>query len=225
MPIEIDGHDHSDFPCSRIISSPSNVTLASPASTPSTSSHTSPHMVFSCSKIESLLIRHKDHFVIIDNESKKLTSSCWQLFGFPATVDSNGGPPQRIEKFVSCRRCYKTYSFTSNSTRFLLDHVCSSSNATDGSNIHASSSSAASSCSPSTSQQPITLFTTPRKSRLTEMIKNKIKHLEARWIGEDMRPFTIVDDPGFRRIAQELVSVGKSFFLRKEWYLTVDYSR
>ena len=44
--------------------------------------------------------------------------------------------------------------------------------------------------------------------------KNKIKELEARWICDDMRPVAVVDDPGFRRVAQELVSIGKLIIVR-----------
>lgn len=47
-PIEIGDHDHDDFPCSRIMPSPSNMARASLASTPSTSVH----------KVERYLSKH-----------------------------------------------------------------------------------------------------------------------------------------------------------------------
>ena len=102
------------------------------------------------------------------------------------------------------RKCYKTYSFASNSTRFLLDHICNSSDFNDQSNTIASV--------PSTSvalQRSITAFIAPKKTKLTDITKNKTKELEARWICDDMLPIAVVDDPGFRRVAQELVSIGK----------------
>ncbi|CAF3998528.1 unnamed protein product, partial [Rotaria sp. Silwood1] len=68
--------------------------------------------------------------------------------------------------------------------------------------------------SPSVLQRSITAFTTPKKSKLSDITKNKIKELEARWICEDMRPIAVVDDPGFRRLAQELVSIGKLILIR-----------
>ena len=63
-------------------------------------------------------------------------------------------------------------------------------------------------------QRPINAFTTPKKTKLNDTTKNRIKELEARWICDDMRPIAVVDDPGFRRVAQELVSIGKLILLR-----------
>ena len=112
--------DRSHSPCFRIIPSSSNVNLASISLT---SIRASSDTVYSCVQIENLLKKEKDRFVVINNTNRKLTSACWQVFGFPAIIDSNGGPPERIDKCVSCRKCYKTCSFASNSTRFLLDHI------------------------------------------------------------------------------------------------------
>jgi hypothetical protein len=148
-PSKVDGRSYS--PRSRIISSSSNIALASPTSTPSTPIRTSSHKAYSCVQTDSLLKKEKDRFVVINNTNRKLTSACWQVFGFPAIIDYNGGPPERIDKFVSCRECYKTYSFTSNSTRFLLDHLCNSSKSPNGSNTLASMPS-----SPSVLQRSIT---------------------------------------------------------------------
>ncbi|CAF2947183.1 unnamed protein product [Rotaria sp. Silwood2] len=206
-PNKVSGGSYS--PRSPIISSSSNIDLTSPTSTPSTPIRTSSRTTYSCAQIETLLKKEKDRFVVIKNPNKKLTSACWQIFGFPAIIHSNGGSPERIDKFVSCRECYKTYSFTSNSTRFLLDHPCNPSTPTKRSNTLASMPS-----SPSVLQRSITVFTTPKKSKLNDITKSKIKELEARWICEDMRPFAVVDDPGFRRLAQELISIGKIILIR-----------
>ena len=201
--------DRSHSSCFRIIPSSSNVNLASSNSISLTSIRASSHTVYSCVHIENLLKKEKDRFVVINNINRKLTSAGWLVFGFPAIIDSNGGPPERIYKFVSCRNCYKTYSFASNSIRFLLDHISNSSDFNDQSNTLASM--------PSTSvalQRPITAFTAPKKTKLTDITKNKIKELEARWICDDMHFIAVVDDPGFRRVAQELVSIGKLILVR-----------
>ena len=50
-------------------------------------------------------------------------SDCWTSFGFPAIVNANGDH-QRIDGFASCKKCFSTYSFVSNSTRFLNQHEC-----------------------------------------------------------------------------------------------------
>ena len=130
--------DRGHSPCFRIIPSSSNVNLASSISISSTSIRASSHTVYSCVQIENLLKKEKDRFVVINNTNRKLTSASCQVFGFAAIIDSNGGPPERIDKFVSCRKCYKTYSFASNSTHFLLDHICNSSDFNDQSNMLAS---------------------------------------------------------------------------------------
>ena len=36
-----------------------------------------------------------------------------------------------------------------------------------------------------------------------------MKTLSAQWICKDLRPFSVIDDSGFRSIAQELIRIGK----------------
>ena len=66
--------------------------------------------------------QNSTRYVILDNK-KAHSSKCWELFGFPAVVESDGELPKIIEKFVTCRKCFSTYSFSSNSTRYLNNHT------------------------------------------------------------------------------------------------------
>lgn len=160
-------------------------------------------------KIQHLLKFKKDQYVIIDNVNNKKSSDCWRLFGFPAAINENGDH-QRIEKFVSCKKCFTTYSYVSNSTTFLKKHRCDS--------LHRSNntSSSTSSRQPTVyhSQRLITDYGNPKSFRLPDNCSKDMKDLIVRWVCRDMRPFAVVDDIGFREIAQRCVSIGMSdFFL------------
>jgi hypothetical protein len=198
-------NDLGDSPVAASLLSLSSI-ISSPimsARSRSSSIDTSDIVTYTPTRMEMLLKGQKDRFVIVDNTNRNLSSNCWQTFGFPAIIDPNGGDPERIDKLVSCRKCFKTYSFTSNSTRFLLGHSCLSSNTTDS---HVTTDLATT--SPSLLQRSITDFATPKKRKVDDTTKRKIKELEARWVCQDMRPFSIVDDPGFRRLAQEMITIG-----------------
>jgi hypothetical protein len=58
----------------------------------------------------------------------------------------------------------------------------------------------------------ITAYGHPKSVRLPDSHTKEMKDLVARWICKDMRPFAIVDDAGFREIAQRCVSIGNFIF-------------
>ena len=105
------------------------------------------------------------------------------------------GFPQKIKNFVSCKNCFITYSYVSNSTTFLKKHSCQS----PGRQINSTSSSTHTHTS-SSSQSLITAYGHPKTARLHDSHSKEMKDLVARWICKDMRPFAIVDDAGFREI-------------------------
>ena len=41
-----------------------------------------------------------------------------------------------------------------------------------------------------------------------------VKYLEAQWICESIRPFSIVEDAGLRTLMQECISIGKYLTLK-----------
>lgn len=169
-------------------------------------STTSSNENYTRDKIQRLLKFNKTEYVVIENSNKKnkQSSTCWNLFGFPAKLDSND-TPIKIDGFVSCMKCFVTYSYISNSTTFLNKHDCNPSYQKPN-----STSSSSSSRTSSTSQNLITMYghTRPKKVQLPESHSKEMKDLISRWICKDMRPFSVVDDIGFREIAQRCISIG-----------------
>ena len=133
----------------------------------------------------------------MDNTGKHF-SDCWDLFGFPAVIDDNGDP-QRIDGFVSCRKCFTTYSFKSNSTLLLKQHDCEISKERNKRLL--------ANGSPST-QQSLSSFYPTQSATLKPSEIMKIKDLQAEWICQNIRPFSIVEDNGLRRLIQECISIG-----------------
>jgi hypothetical protein len=72
---------------------------------------------YTCKNIEMLMKQQIDRYVIVKNR-KEHTSKCWNLFGFPALIESVDEQPKIIEKFVTCR-LYFTTSILSTSTVFV----------------------------------------------------------------------------------------------------------
>jgi len=157
---------------------------------------------YTCKKIEMLMKQHGHQYIIVDN-TKVHSSKCWDLFGFPALVESNGESPKIIEKFVTCRKCFTTYSFNSNSTRLLNNHTCNKSN-----RARSSSASVESGSSSNYHQTSITSYAAANVVKFNELKIKRMKDLQAGWICKDIRPFTTIEDNGFRQLAQELVSLG-----------------
>ncbi|CAM4889910.1 unnamed protein product [Rotaria socialis] len=152
-------------------------------------------------KIQHHLKYNKTEYIILDNpnSNNKKSSVCWRSFGFPAKRDING-VPQKIKNFVSCKNCFTTYSYASNSTTFLNKHNCLSSDRKPNSTL-------SSSYNTSSSQTLITTYGQPKTVRLPDSHSKDMKDLLVRWICKDMRPFATVDDDGFRKIAQRCVSI------------------
>ena len=178
----------------------------SPTSVFCPSSITSSDEKYTREKIQHLLKHNKTQYVVLANSTNNSSSICWRLFGFPAKLDMTS-VPQKIKNFVSCKNCFITYSYVSNSTTFLKKHSCQSS----GRQINSTSSSTHTHTS-SSSQSLITAYGHPKTVRLHDSHSKEMKDLVARWICKDMRPFAIVDDAGFREIAQRCVSIGNFIF-------------
>ena len=155
-----------------------------------------------CKKIYSLF-KNKKRFLTIVDCSKKHTAICWQRFGFPAVLDQNGHVVKIFDKFVSCRLCYTTYSFKSNSTSHMNKHSCNN-----------TPSSTSTTNSQSLKQSKLVSYTTktPQTIKLKEHENNKIKNLQAEWICADIRPFSVVNDIGLRSLIQECISLGILFY-------------
>ncbi|CAF1430901.1 unnamed protein product [Adineta steineri] len=167
------------------------------------SSTASSNTSYTRENIQHHLKYNKAEYVILNNSNNKNSSVCWRSFGFPAKLDING-VPQKINNFVSCKNCFTTYSYISNSTTFLMKHNCLSSDRKTNSTL-------SSSCNTSSSQTLITTYGQPKTVRLPDSHSKEMKDLLVRWICKDVRPFAIVDDDGFRKIAQRCVSIGAQY--------------
>ncbi|CAF3595883.1 unnamed protein product, partial [Rotaria socialis] len=152
---------------------------------------------FTCSQIQLMLKTKSSQYTIIDNTGKR-TSNCWNSFGFPAIINHNGDF-QRVDGFVSCRKCFATYSFTSNSTRLLNQHVCEASEERNK-RLEVKSTPSA--------QRRLTSYCSTKRVTLKESEISKIKDLQAQWVCQSIRPFSIVEDSGLRRLIQECISIG-----------------
>ncbi|CAF3298386.1 unnamed protein product [Rotaria sp. Silwood2] len=151
--------------------------------------------VYSTSSIRHALIKDNENFEVICNKRKRVTASCWNTFGFPAKV-KNGEVKtyEVIPGFVSCKICFDTYKYIDSSTANLYGHRCHRNESSDQTSISS-------------------FILSPRSgnhfSKNQTKKKEDIKKLCTRWVAGSMRSFRIVDDPGFKRIIQECLDIGK----------------
>ncbi|CAF1608494.1 unnamed protein product [Adineta ricciae] len=105
---------------------------------------------------------------------------------------------------IACTKCYRTSIYGSKSvTKRFIDH--------------------ANRCSPLLSQSiphhrnleelqaTLDNIVIKKKAHITAKEQNEIKHLYAKWICEDFRPFTIVEDNGFQQLAQTFIRLGSQY--------------
>jgi len=153
----------------------------------------------------------KIHFMLknslkIVSYSKKHTSNCWTRFSFPAVLDDNDKIVKKFNDFVSCKNCFVTYSFKSNSTSQINKHKC------DDSSLVCSSTSSQNKPQ-SLKQSKITPYSskTPQSIKLEECEKNRTKKLLVDWVCTDIRPFSVINDHGLRSLVQECILLGISY--------------
>jgi len=80
---------------------------------------------FTTERITRLLKNDSTNYKIIRNTNSKLSSDCWQSFGFPAKKSHLNDEFEPISSFVSCRLCFQTYTFVpSSGTPILNAHNC-----------------------------------------------------------------------------------------------------
>ena len=148
--------------------------------------------------IQTMLRTKPSEYVVVENTGKH-TSNCWSSFGFPALVDHRG-VPNKIDGFVSCRKCLSTYSFASNSTRYLNRHDCNASPLRYAQADENKGSSA---------QRCLASFYPTKATTLKPAEATKIKDLQARWVSQNIRPFSVVEDEGLRHLVQECIAIGE----------------
>jgi hypothetical protein len=181
----------------RTASSPCSPSSSSSSSTSSSNKPRSfPHL--SAESITSNLKFCKKDWIIVDKKDKK--SGCWQCFGIPARK-LDGKKNEIYDKFVSCKHCYVTYTYSS-STRNMNKHmkIC------DGFNPNQTHFIT------STGINPLQLIKTSTSSSSSNKNlashKQKMANLLGEWICSNIRPLSIVEDTGFKKIIEEAALIG-----------------
>ncbi|CAF0973117.1 unnamed protein product [Adineta ricciae] len=154
-------------------------------------------------QIEFFLRTDKQKYRILANENNKKATSWWRSFGFPAVLNEKNGF-ERIHGYISCTKYYRTSIYGSKSgTKRFIDHAnrCSP----------LSSQSIPNQRNPEESQATLDNIVIKKKAHITTKEQNEIKHLYAKWICEDLRPFTIVENNGFQQLAQTFIRLGSQY--------------
>ena len=139
------------------------------------------------------------------NAGPQLTSSCWQMFGFPTKKSEKSDEFERINGFASCQSCFITYSFSpSTGTRSMNGHSCVK-NIGNSKITPFTTTASSSSCQMKLSN----MLKTYKQVKLNHVDVNRIKNLTSAWLCHDMRSFTIVEDKGLRDLLQEFINLGK----------------
>jgi hypothetical protein len=157
---------------------------------------------YTSNQLQRLLQKEKQKFRILNNESTRTLASWWRSFGYPAVLSEKDGF-ERIPGYVSCLKCCHTVAYgPASGTKRFISHA-------DACFPLASSCSSAGETDDRQSTQ-LDLYQTgfKRKAKLAEKEQTEIKHLYAKWVCGDLRPFSIVEDKGFERLAQMFIGIG-----------------
>jgi hypothetical protein len=148
--------------------------------------------------LEQLLKTSTDskQYTIVKNSSQFIKSDVWSTFGFPGKLQTSG-QYRIIAGFVSCFNCYKTLSYDG-STKYMNRHKCLHLNAQIG-------------IEKSVCQSTIDKYM-GKKAVIQKHDKEKIKEKLVLWSCSSIRPFTIVEDPGFIDIVKEAINLGELNF-------------
>ena len=145
---------------------------------------------YSVDRIAFCLQYDTSNFKVIDNDTSTFKSERWLIFGFPV-LKNKTNEYQRSPRFVSCRKCFKMYSYGSNYryTSAEFTYMCS--------------------ClsyrikSSTTPPKQTTLGHIPknlRQIKLDDKEINNFKTLTSTWICENLHPFAVVEDGGLRKV-------------------------
>ncbi|CAF3919288.1 unnamed protein product, partial [Rotaria sp. Silwood1] len=147
----------------------------------------------------------KKKFRILNNESTKPLASWWRSFGYPA-VQKEKDEFERIPGYISCLKCCHTllYGPTSGTKRFI-------SHADRCFPLASSCSSGGKGDDPQSTQLKLNQIGFTRKVKLSEKEQNELKHLYANWVCGDLRPYSVVEDKGFKQLAQMFIKIGSQY--------------
>jgi hypothetical protein len=165
----------------------------------------SPEVPLTSETVKFLLQSNKEKYTIIKNESSVSSVDWWKAFGYPSKLNENG-EYYRIKGFISCFKCFNTFIYNSSSgTTRIKQHAAKC----FGTSSNSSSSNVTDSIDSSTfTQGTLSQHGFKNNSKLSDKEIDNIKQLSAQWICHDLRPFSTLDDIGFRNLAQELIRIG-----------------
>jgi hypothetical protein len=145
-------------------------------------------------RIENLLKMSSDpkEYIITKNSSPCIRSDVWNIFGFPTKVQSDG-THEIITGFVACFDCSKTLLYNG-STKYMIRHKCLFNFAARAEQVRCQRA-----MDEYLSQKPI----------IQKRDKKKLTEKFIIWSCSSIRPFSIVEDPGFLDILNEAIRIGK----------------
>ena len=160
-----------------------------------------PSSSFSCEQIMHYLKTKTDEYTIIDETREGVKANFWKMFGYPAKKNDTN-EMIRIPGFISCRKCRKTFSFNrTTGTSHLNSHRCVL--------VTQPSISFNGSVLRQTSLEKTWASVDMKSVKLSEKEKTTIKDLCSKWICQDIRPFSIIEDDGLQNLIQECIHLGE----------------
>ena len=165
------------------------------AKTPSASPRNSSNVnkqINQAQQIEKLLKMSTDRKqYIATNNLSFIKAEVWNKFGFPAKLE-NDDVHEVIPGFVTCFDCFTTLSFDG-STKYMIKHKCLIPAAARTEQV--------------VHQGLIDKYLS-KKLVIKKQDKEKVNEKFMIWACSSIRPFSIIEDPGFIDILNEAIRIG-----------------
>ena len=163
-----------------------------PSASPCNSSNVNKQS-YQAQQIEKLLKVSTDRkqYIVTKNLSSFIKSEVWNKFGFPAKLE-NDDVHEVIPGFVTCFDCFKTLSFDG-STKYMIKHKCLIPAAARAEQVV---------------HQGLMDKYLSKKPVIQKQDKENMKEKFIIWTCSSIRPFSIIEDPGFIDILNEAIRIG-----------------
>ena len=155
-------------------------------------------------QLQFLLRTEKQKYCILPNETNQKVASWWRCFGFPAVINEKK-EYEKIKGYISCTKCFRTSIYGSKSgTKRFIDHADRCSPLPSQSYIASNSNDSL------LVQASLDKIFTKSNVNITPKDQNDLKELYAKWVCADLRPYSIVEDDGFMKLAQTFIRLGET---------------
>ncbi|CAF1433590.1 unnamed protein product [Rotaria sordida] len=139
-------------------------------------------------QIRKLLCQRINRFTVVAHGvTKTHLAQWWSSFGFAKETIS--GETFTVSNFVSCIHCFTTYRYGSSSTESIAHHECSGPTTENSSTLDKHFTK---------QKNPFRLC---EQRHLTKLFTN--------WICDDLRPISVVEDSGLKKICSYFYSLGE----------------